>query len=93
METAGLAGEVRVFPDPETTSEALAAALAQVVTRSLAGSPRFTLVLPGGETPRPLFRILAAQYRAEFEEIGHVAKEGAFIGIASRLGVHHGVRE
>lgn len=60
---SGLSPDVRVYPDPETLSRAAARDLAERITTIVAGEGRFTLALAGGNTPRPLYRLLAAEHR------------------------------
>ena len=49
-----------LYPDAETVAEGLAAALAIRAEECLTMRGRYALVLTGGETPRLLYRLLAA---------------------------------
>ncbi len=60
---SGLSPDVRVYPDLETLSRAVARDLAERITTIVAGEGRFTLALAGGSTPRPLYRLLADEHR------------------------------
>jgi 6-phosphogluconolactonase len=56
--------DVRIFPDVEALSRAAAQSLADRVRATLTGGGRFHLALAGGNTPRVLYRLLAANYRS-----------------------------
>ena len=55
--------DLRIFPDQETLSRAMARELVQRVQESAAGGRRLTVALTGGSTPRALYELLAAEYR------------------------------
>lgn len=57
--------DVRIHPDPETLSRAVADALASRISGTAARGARFSLALAGGSTPRTLYRLLATGYRDE----------------------------
>jgi 6-phosphogluconolactonase len=57
--------DVRIFPDLEALSRAAARSLADRIRAIVSGGGRFDLALSGGNTPRPLYRLLAAEYRDE----------------------------
>lgn len=57
--------DLRVFPDADRLDEGAAAAVADLARRVAQAEGRFTLVLAGGGTPRPLYRRLAAAHRDE----------------------------
>ncbi len=54
---------VRVHPDVETLSHAVAASLADQIRVVVRSQARFSLALAGGITPRALYRVLARDYR------------------------------
>lgn len=54
---------VQVFETGSELSRAAAELLKKVALDTTARRGRFTVVLPGGSTPRPLFRLLAREYR------------------------------
>lgn len=62
META-LKQNVRVFPNPDKLAEAAAGFFAGAASRAIAARGRFSVAVPGGSTPRLLFRILGSAYR------------------------------
>ncbi|MBI3003159.1 MAG: 6-phosphogluconolactonase [candidate division NC10 bacterium] len=51
---------LRIFPDLEAVSREAARRFAAVAGRAVRARGRFTVALPGGSTPVPLFRLLAA---------------------------------
>lgn len=55
--------DLRVYPDLETLSRALAEAIATLARQVTAKNGRFTLALAGGNTPVTLYEILARDYR------------------------------
>jgi 6-phosphogluconolactonase len=55
--------DVRVHPDAEALSRAVARALLHRITEITRDGTRFSLALAGGSTPRTLYRVLAAEYR------------------------------
>lgn len=57
--------DVRIFPDVESLSRAAAQNLMDRINATVLGGGRFCLALAGGNTPRVLYRILAADYRHE----------------------------
>lgn len=61
META-VKEEYHIFPDPPGLARGAAAILAAAAAEAAARGDRFSLVLPGGSTPRLLFRLLGAAY-------------------------------
>ncbi len=54
---------VRVYPDVETLSHAVATSLADHVRTVVSSQAHFALALAGGNTPRTLYRVLARDYR------------------------------
>ncbi len=54
---------VRVYPGVEALSRAVAASLAEVITSTVARGTACSLALAGGNTPRALYQVLAADYR------------------------------
>jgi 6-phosphogluconolactonase len=60
-----VAPRFRVFPDLLSASRALAKALAERLRSLQTLSGRLGLVLPGGETPRVLFRLLSGPFREQ----------------------------
>jgi 6-phosphogluconolactonase len=54
--------ELRVFPDLEALSAAVADSLAERLLRSVERNGRFSIALAGGQTPKALYKCLAAQY-------------------------------
>ncbi len=54
---------VRVYPDVETLSHAVATSLADQVRAVVSSQAHFSLALAGGSTPRTLYRVLARDYR------------------------------
>ncbi len=57
--------DVRIFPDVESLSRAAAQALVDRINATVLRGGRFFLALAGGNTPRALYRVLAADYRHE----------------------------
>jgi 6-phosphogluconolactonase len=57
--------ETRVFGDLEAMSQALAAEIARAASDAVAARGRFTIALSGGNTPRRLYQLLAAEYREQ----------------------------
>ncbi len=57
--------DVRMFPDVESLSRAAAQGLMDRINATVLGGGRFYLTLAGGNTPRVLYRVLAADYRHE----------------------------
>jgi len=57
--------DVRIFPDVESLSRAAAQGLMDRINATAEGGGRFYLALAGGNTPRVLYRVLAADYRHE----------------------------
>ena len=55
--------KIRVLPDYEALSQALADALVQAGEAAVAARGRFLLALNGGGTPQRLFDVLGSQYR------------------------------
>ncbi len=55
--------DVRVRPDPETLSRAVAHALVSRISDGVTRGTRFSLALAGGSTPRTLYRLLATEYQ------------------------------
>lgn len=55
--------DVRIFPDSEALNRAAARALVEGISATLRSGARFCLALSGGNTPRALYRLLAAEYR------------------------------
>ena len=49
---------VRVYPDLESLSRAVAESVADIAASSVSAGGWFSLAVSGGETPRALFRIL-----------------------------------
>lgn len=58
--------ELRVFDDLAALSDAAARALVDAGKIAVAERGRFTLALAGGETPKTLYRSLAAEHRDDF---------------------------
>lgn len=56
---------IRIFPTPEVTSEALAEFLVKELNEHLVQTGKFTIALSGGKTPKSLFEVLAAKYSKE----------------------------
>ncbi len=56
---------VRIFQDVESLSRAAAQSLMDRINATALGGGRFYLALAGGNTPRVLYRVLAADYRHE----------------------------
>ncbi len=52
--------DVRVFPSQEQLDSALAGAVSALAARAIGERGRFVWVLSGGNTPRPLYRLLAS---------------------------------
>lgn len=57
--------DVRIFPDVESLSRAAAQGLMDRINATVLGGGPFYLALAGGNTPRVLYRVLAADYRYE----------------------------
>ncbi len=57
--------DLRIFPDVESLSRAAAQGLMDRINATVLGGGRFYLALAGGNTPRVLYRVLAADYRHE----------------------------
>jgi 6-phosphogluconolactonase len=55
--------EVRVANDLEQLSAITAAAIARVIDHAVRRAGRCSLALSGGDTPRPLYRLLGSKYR------------------------------
>jgi 6-phosphogluconolactonase len=55
--------EIRVYEDVDRLSAALAERIARLADRAVRDQGRFSLALSGGNTPRPLYRLLASAYR------------------------------
>ena len=55
--------DLRIFPDQETLTRAMAREFVQRVQESAAGGRLLTVALAGGSTPRALYELLAAEYR------------------------------
>jgi 6-phosphogluconolactonase len=55
--------DVRVYPDLEALSREAAAGLVDVVASTISAGRQVSLVLVGGNTPRALYRLLAAKHR------------------------------
>ena len=55
--------DLRIFPDQETLTRAMAREFVQRVRESAAGGRLLTVALAGGGTPRALYALLAAEYR------------------------------
>ena len=58
------ARDIRVYPSLEKLGRAAAEELANIARAAARDRDRFTLVLPGGQTPRLLYQLLAREYRA-----------------------------
>jgi len=56
-------GELRVYPDLESLSQAAAESLAEIAAAAITERSWFSLGLSGGETPRALFRRLRQEYQ------------------------------
>jgi 6-phosphogluconolactonase len=56
--------DVRVSADAHALSRDVAAAIAHAIERAVAERGRCAVALSGGETPRPIYRVLAQDYRA-----------------------------
>ncbi len=56
--------DLRVYRDLETLSRAAAEELASIGQAAVEEHGRFTIALSGGQTPRPLYELLAREYRA-----------------------------
>lgn len=63
MLVSGLNPDVRIFPDVETLSRAVAQSIADRINAATQGGARFYLSLAGGKTPRALYRLIAQEYR------------------------------
>ena len=59
--------EVRIFKDVESLSEAAAGLFAEKARGALQACGRFLAALNGGNTPLPLFHLLASRYRDELD--------------------------
>jgi len=62
-----VAPRLRVFPDLEAASDALADRIAHAAREAVAARGGFSIVLSGGSTPLPLYRRLATRYRREID--------------------------
>lgn len=60
---SGLRGEVRVSPDPTALTHAVACGLVETLRRAIAAAGGCSVALPGGNTPRALYRLLGSAYR------------------------------
>lgn len=60
---SGLKGELRVTPDANALTHAVAGALVDTLRAATAGARRCSIALPGGNTPRALYRLLGSDYR------------------------------
>ncbi|MGH2375037.1 MAG: 6-phosphogluconolactonase [bacterium] len=60
---SGLRGEVRVFSDASALTHAVARALVGTLRAAAAGAGLCSVALPGGNTPRALYRLLGSAYR------------------------------
>lgn len=60
---SGLRGEVRVCPDASALTLAVARALVDTLRTAAVGAGRCSVALPGGNTPRALYRLLGSAYR------------------------------
>lgn len=54
--------DLRILPDPETLSRAAATAIVAHVRLTIEKQDRFSLAVAGGNTPRALYSILAAEF-------------------------------
>jgi 6-phosphogluconolactonase len=61
--TAASGRIVQPFPSVEALTGAAAEAVASAARAAVAARGRFTLVLAGGDTPRPVYELLASAYR------------------------------
>ncbi len=61
--TADAPAEIRIFPDADGAARAAAAHIESLIAARTSSGEDFSLALSGGNTPRPLYRRLAADYR------------------------------
>lgn len=61
---SGLRGEVRVYPDASGLTHAVARGLVDTLRVAAADAGGCSVALPGGNTPRALYRLLGSAYRA-----------------------------
>jgi 6-phosphogluconolactonase len=59
--------DLRIFPTPEALSRAAAEAFAQSANKAIVENGRFTVALAGGNTPRAIYKLLAAGYHEQVE--------------------------
>ncbi len=57
--------EVRISPDIEALSRAVAVSIVERVHAGVSGGRTYSMALPGGKTPEMLYRFLSAEFRAE----------------------------
>lgn len=54
--------KIRISPDADALSQHVADGIAAAITRSVSARGRCSVALSGGSTPRPIYRLLAANY-------------------------------
>jgi len=59
--------DLRIFPGSETLSRAAAESFAQLANKVITEKGRFTVALAGGNTPRAIYKLLAANSREQIE--------------------------
>lgn len=52
--------KIRVFPDPAAVAQAAAEFIAHAAQTAIAAAGQFNIALSGGDTPRPLYQLLAS---------------------------------
>ena len=59
--------ELRIFPSSAVLSRAAAEAFTQIAQKAIAEKGHFIVALAGGNTPRAIYQLLAADYRKQIE--------------------------